>query len=198
MKFAVAFVLSLAAFASVLSAQEKTYTNPIPLDIADPFVHREGDTYYLYGTSAGDGLLVWTSKDLVNWEKRGHVFKRDDTSWSRRDFWAPELFKHAGKYYLHFTAAGGGSTRDTRVRRVVLAEGDSPLGPFREKAAPWFTTDRPTIDGHVFRDDDGQLYLYTVGLDDPPKSKCFEIQVRKLNDKLEPSAEFSACISPTL
>jgi hypothetical protein len=75
------------------------------------------------------------------------------------------LFKRGAKYYLHFTAMGG----SPRVRRVVLAEGDSPLGPFKEFKAPWFQTDRPTIDSHVFRDDDGQLYLYTVYLDQPPR-----------------------------
>src|SRR5688500_3106729 len=146
-----------------------TYTNPLPTpeQIADPFVFREGDTYYLYGTAARDGLLVWTSSDLVNWQPRGHAFKRTDDGWARRDFWAPELFKHRDKYYLHFTANGG--DRQKPVRRLVLAEGDSPLGPFREVKAPWFDASYDTIDGHVLRDSDGQLYLYSVYLPEPPQ-----------------------------
>jgi hypothetical protein len=151
-------------------ATQPTYQNALKVELADPFIYREGDTYYLYGTAAGDGLLVWTSNDLVNWTERGHAFKRTDESWSRRDFWAPELFKHRDKYYLHFTALRGSRRREGE-RRVVLAEGDSPLGPFKEIKAPWFETDRPTIDSHVFRDDDGQLYLYAVYLDQPPKTK---------------------------
>jgi beta-xylosidase len=180
------------------STQPATYQNPIDLKVADPFIFREDDTYYLYGTAAGDGLFVWTSPDLVNWTHRGHAFKRTPDTWSRRDFWAPELFKHNGKFYLHFTAMGG-REKDRRQRRVVLAVGDSPLGPFKEIKAPWYDgVDRPVIDGHVFRDNDGQLYLYTVQLDVPPKHACFEILVRKLDANLNPSAETTVCISPTL
>lgn len=180
------------------TSQPATYQNPLPIEVADPFIFREGYTYYLYGTEARDGLFVWTSPDLVHWTHRGHALQRTADMWSRHSFWAPELFKHRDKYYLHFTAMGG-TERDRRRRRVVLAEGDSPLGPFKEVKAPWFDgVDRPIIDGHVFRDDDGQLFLYTVHLDTPPKHKCFEIHVQKLDENLNPSAESTACISPTL
>jgi hypothetical protein len=57
--------LSLAPIASRADApatQPATYTNPLPVHVADPFIFREGDTYYLYGTAAGDGLLAWTSR----------------------------------------------------------------------------------------------------------------------------------------
>ncbi len=180
------------------TSQPATYQNPLAVEVADPFIFREGDTYYLYGTEARDGLFVWTSPDLVHWTHRGHAFKRMDDTWSRNSFWAPELFKDRDKYYLHFTALGA-KQRDRRQRRVVLAEGDSPLGPFREIKAPWFDgVGRPVIDGHVFRDNDGRLYLYTVRLDDPPKHKSFEIHVRKLDENLNPSTEATMCISPTL
>src|SRR3954471_6319043 len=81
------------------------FANPIDVLCADPFIFKSADrTYYLYGTAAHDGLLVWTSKDLVNWQLRGHAFKRSGQTWANRDFWAPELFEHRGKFYLHFTA----------------------------------------------------------------------------------------------
>ena len=174
-----------------------TYQNPLDVVGADPFVYREGDTYYLYATAAEDGLLVWTSKDLVHWQKRGHAFKRDAATWSQDRFWAPELLKHRGKYYLYFTAAHSRDwERDTP--RIVLAEGDSPLGPFREVPgkAPWFATEKPTIDGHVFRDRDGQLYLYVVHLDEPP-DKHFEIRVRKVGEDLTVSAESAEVLRAT-
>jgi beta-xylosidase len=175
-----------------------TYTNPLPAPerIADPFVFREGATYYLYGTAASDGLLVWTSSDLVNWQPRGHAYRRTDASWARRDHWAPELFKHRGKYYLHFTANGDERRRDP-VRRLVLAEADSPLGPFRETKAPWFETGgRDVIDGHVFRDRDGTMYLYWVLL---PRSDevGFQIHVRALGDDLTPTGESTLCVAPS-
>ena len=180
------------------TAARTSYTNPLPIPehIADPFVYREGDTYYLYGTSARDGLLVWTSSDLVNWRPRGHALTRTDDGWARRDFWAPELFKHRDKYYLHFTANHGERRSNDPIRRLVLAVGDSPLGPFREIKAPWFETHgRDVIDGHVFRDRDGQLYLYSVYLPQPPEIEAFQICVRKLRDDLTPSAESTLCIT---
>jgi beta-xylosidase len=191
----VVILLLIAPLAQADAPATTTYTNPLPTPqrIADPFVFREGDTYYLYGTSAGDGLLVWTSSDLVNWRPRGHAFRRTDDSWGRRHFWAPELFKHRDKYYLHFTAAAG--DRENPLRRLVLAEGDSPLGPFREVRAPWFEANYNTIDGHVFRDRDGQLYLYSVYLPQPPEIEAFQIHVRKLDENLVPSAESKMCFT---
>jgi beta-xylosidase len=174
-------------------AVSTTYTNPLPVRIADPFVYREGSTYYLYGTSAYDGLYGWTSKDLVHWKPHGYVIRRSENTWSQRNFWAPELFKHRGKYYLHFTAARG----EPLQRRIVLAVANSPLGPFRELKAPWFEPGINTIDSHVFRDDDGRLYLYSVQLDRPPEQRKFEIRVRELDENLEPGEESTLCITPS-
>ncbi|MEA2708679.1 MAG: hypothetical protein QOF78_1280 [Phycisphaerales bacterium] len=132
----------------------------------------------------------------MNWRPRGHAFRRTEESWGRLHFWAPELFKHRDKFYLHFTANHAERGKPP-IRRVVLAEGDSPLGPFREIKAPWFETEFDTIDGHVFRDRDGQLYLYSVYLPKPPKTEAFQIHVRKLSDDLTPSAESTLCITAT-
>jgi beta-xylosidase len=169
-----------------------TFCNPIDVLVADPFIYREGDTYYLYGTASGEGLYVWTSPDLVHWHLRGHAYERSAETWGREHFWAPELFKHDGKYYLHFTALGPNDRR-----RVVLAKGESPLGPFTEMKAPWFDVDWTVIDGHVYRDGDGTLYLYAVEIG-RPGSTSFEIRVRKLDPKtLEPGPDLGLCLKPT-
>src|SRR5687768_5283890 len=118
----------------------EVYCNPLDVLLADPFIYRQGDTYYLYATSSDRGLLVWTSADLVNWRSRGYAFSRTPETWSRQHFWAPEVFAHRGKYYLHFTVLGG----EKRMRRIVLAEGSSPLGPFQELKTPWFDPGRGT------------------------------------------------------
>jgi beta-xylosidase len=167
-----------------------TFANPIDVLIADPFIFREADTYYLYGTAADDGLLVWTSNDLVNWRLRGHAWKRTKETWGRAYFWAPELFKYRGKYYLHYTAVSA-----KKERRIVLAEGDSPLGPFKEKMAPWWDPHNSVIDSDVFTDDDGKMYLYAVYTPDNFKGK-FQIRVHTLDDQLRPSAESTLCITP--
>src|SRR5678815_2989444 len=103
MKRLAAVLLLTLAFCAPASAQD-TFCNPIDVLLADPFIYREDSTYYLYATGARDGVLVWTSEDLVHWRLRGHAHQRDRQrdDWSRLDFWAPELFKHKGKYYLHY------------------------------------------------------------------------------------------------
>jgi beta-xylosidase len=204
-KFSTALVLFSLLLAGCASSQPATqpswsrearpfkgdgYANPIDVLIADPFIYREGDTYYLYGTAADDGLYVWTSKDLVNWQRPGYAWKRDQNTWGRRYFWAPEVFKHNGKYYLHYTAQSA-----KRERRIVLAESDSPLGPFKDLYAPWWDPQNSVIDSHVFKDDDGKLYLYAVYTPDSLRG-TFQIRVHTLDDKLRPSKESTLCITP--
>ena len=186
----IAFFLLLSVLTPRTSARDQ-YCNPLDLLCADPFIYREQDTYYLYATSSDRGLLVWTSADLVNWQVKGFAFTRTDSTWSQRHFWAPELFKHKDKYYLHFTAMG-----QNKKRRIVLAQGESPLGPFQELKAPWFDPDKGTIDSHVFKDDDGKLYLYSVDLDRDDR-KCFEIHARRLRDDLVAHSDYTFCISPS-
>lgn len=169
----------------------KGFANPLAVKLADPFIFREGDTYYLYGTSGGSrGTMGWTSKNLIDWRSVGFLFERTNETYSRQHFWAPELFKHRGKYYLHFTASS-----ETTTLRLVLCESDSPTGPFKEVKAPWFESEKAVIDGNVFRDKDGQLYLYYVL--DCSENVQSEIYVRRLNHKLEAEDEPTLCIKPS-
>ena len=102
---------ALAIFPSVRAAQEsatnqapaKTYRNPLLPDreIADPFVLRVDDKYYLYPTTDTRGYEVFVSDDLVHWERKARVF-RDP----RGGDWAPEVFHNQrgdGKFYLYYT-----------------------------------------------------------------------------------------------
>src|SRR3546814_10869518 len=59
----------------------------------DPFILHEEGVYYMYGTSADDGIEVFRSADLLNLE--GPVGARDGLAlhkygvWGVRWFWAP-------------------------------------------------------------------------------------------------------------
>lgn len=175
-----------------------TYCNPLDVPVADPFVFRDRDgTYYLYGTFDDPGLPVWSSKNLVDWQRRGTAFLPEKGTWSRSELWAPEVFEHRGKYYMHFTARGEQDREGRPNRGVVLAEGTSPVGPFREVSAPWLDPGRNVIDGHVFRDENGKMYLYTVRIDHPPEWTWFEIHVQRLGDDLRPAGESVMCIRPS-
>jgi beta-xylosidase len=76
---------------SVSQVQQQYYMNPVgdSLFIADPFVLFHEGSYYLYGTSAGDGFRAWKSDDLVTWAPLGYLFRPEKDSWATGSFWAP-------------------------------------------------------------------------------------------------------------
>ena len=184
-------VLSLCVLLSVAASAE-TFINPVA-NGADPFVFKDTDgTYYLYVTSGGAyGYRVYSSTNLVEWESQGYCLKRDDvytddnivhrslnadgTTYSDTkiyNFWAPEVMKEGDTYYMVYTAQ----------EHLGIATSDSPLGPFTNNATSYllpyvmeeyaddYTGDVPSsqkcIDGHFYKDDDGQLYLYFVSAGD--------------------------------
>lgn len=129
----------------------RTYTNPVYPNSADPFILKDGDTYYLYATNSGDGFIASKSTDLVNWTSCGLVAKKGDI-FGEYYFWAPEVYKYEGRYYLLYTAE----------EHIALAVADSPEGPFM-KTSDGFLIDGQAIDGHFFFDDDGKVYFYYAG-----------------------------------
>ncbi|MCK4628852.1 MAG: family 43 glycosylhydrolase [Sedimentisphaerales bacterium] len=169
-----------------------TYCNPLEVLIADPFILKDKGIYYLYGTTNPDeGFRAWKSKDLANWQVCGFVFRKTPKAWAQVELWAPEVLKKNGNYYLFFSAANNSISRS---KRICVAQGDSPLGPFHEIAAPLFDTNNEMIDAHVFVDDDGKAYLYfSVFI-----SGVQEIHVTELEDNLiESESNPVFCIRPS-
>lgn len=87
--------------------------------------------YYMYGTNGmhafgkGDVLNVYTSTDLVEWSDPHVVFKPDDNFWADLDFWAPEVHKYNGKYYMFVSF-----NSNTKHRGTQILVSESPTGPF--------------------------------------------------------------------
>lgn len=127
--------------------------------IRDPFMMIEGDTYYLYGSTdpqtwkgKADGFKVYISKDLENFEEKV-IFENSDDFWAYEQFWAPEVHKYNGKYYL-FAAFSKGDN----VRRCQILSSDSPVGPFVPFDNLLFPNETSNLDATFFKDDDGKLY----------------------------------------
>ena len=147
----------------LLSEQEAGalfYTNPLGvMQIGDPFVLLSDDGYfYMYATSGGMGFTGWRSLDMVNWTRLGVVFQPSaHTHWGMGDFWAPEVVFHNGRYYMFYSARW----RANSSLRIGVAVSDSPVGPFTDLLdEPLFDFGWAAIDGHVFIDDCGTIYLY--------------------------------------
>ncbi|MDG3582296.1 glycoside hydrolase family 43 protein [Galbibacter pacificus] len=129
--------------------------------LADPTIFEDNGTYYLYGTKndariEGDGFLVYTSKDLKNWEgpagiNEGFALKKGD-AFGTKGFWAPQVFRYKKTYYMAYTAN----------ENIAIATSDSPLGPFTNNKEAIEAPVRQ-IDPFIFFDD-GIPYLYHVRL----------------------------------
>jgi beta-xylosidase len=155
--FALAFLLFSIPRISAQKAPTRviTYRNPVIAgDFADPSVIRVGDTYYAAGTSSewGPAYPVYSSKNLINWDYVGPVFK-ELPGWTMGSYWAPELFFRNGTFYCYYTARrksdqksfiGVASTKDIR-------KGFKDHGLLLE----WTSE---AIDAFVV-EDKGQLYL---------------------------------------
>jgi len=124
------------------------YLNPILAgDRPDPSVVRDGSDYYMVHSSFENypGLLVWHSRDLVNWAPVGPALTTNVGV-----IWAPDIVKHNGRFYIYFPARRDGY----RSNFVVWA--DRIEGPWSEP----IDLKIPQIDpGHVVGED-GKRYLF--------------------------------------
>ena len=145
--------IGLAVVLYACSSHKGNSTNVIPF--ADPFIYYEDGTYYLYGTGSEDGIAVAVSTDLKTWkwpeEKSMFLALHKDDSYGDFWFWAPELYKVGDKYLMYYSAE----------EHICVAEGDSPLGPFRQKEQKPMR-EAKGIDNSLFIDKDGKPYLFWV------------------------------------
>jgi len=99
------------------------YLNPIVAgDHPDPSILKDGDDYYMTFSSfdAYPGLVIWHSRDLVNWRPVGpSLFKHVGS------VWAPDLVKHGNRYYIYFPGIA-----PRRSNYVIWA--DDVRGPWSE------------------------------------------------------------------
>jgi beta-xylosidase len=144
--------------------QSLTYTNPIILKyLADPYMRFEDGYYYLFATGGaedGNYIPIHRSKDLSHWQfVRGAVKNGAKTDWNYMHFWAPEVYKINGKFYMYYTASPEDSPENSG-NHVGLAIADSIQGPYKNAGV---VIPHSSIDGHVFFDTDNSMYLfYTI------------------------------------
>ncbi len=160
-----------------VNGDSATYQNPlIPGNLADPAVIRHQGVFYLYATGEVDGdngTRVYTSTNLVHWQPGPVVFRPGPPH-----VWAPDVWRdpQSGKFFLYYTVN----------TTVGVADADSPLGPFTIRRK-FFDA---AIDAHLFRDDDGKLFLYFV------KFPGFRISVQPLAGPAEPMGEPRVLLQP--
>ncbi|TMD47527.1 MAG: glycoside hydrolase, partial [Chloroflexi bacterium] len=139
-----------------------TYCNPFWTEsFPDPFVLKVRGRYYAYATEhetypPADSWVfpILTSSDLVQWREIGKAMPAFGQPYGR--YWAPEVTVHNGQFLLYYAVHTSEFTGGIRV-----AVADRPEGPFTDSGQDLTSSLFPwAIDPHVFRDQDGQWYLY--------------------------------------
>lgn len=131
------------------------------INIRDPYVLKEGDTYYLYGTRARDfgkgtnGFDVYLSADLETWSEPKECFNSEKYGFNREVNWAPEVHKYKGIYYMFATF-----TKENGLRGVYILKSDTPSGEFVPHSNGAVTPDEwECLDGTLYLSKSGEPYL---------------------------------------
>jgi xylan 1,4-beta-xylosidase len=148
--------LCLLASAAPASAQGRaTYSNPVEAgDFPDPSVIRVGRDYWASATTSewGPEFPILHSRDLVNWQVVGAVFRRRP-AWATGSFWAPEISQDRGRFFVYYVARKKGGPLCAAV-----ATAPRPQGPYTDHG-PLVCQEVGSIDPFPVTDEQGRRYL---------------------------------------
>lgn len=191
--FVIGAVVATTACSSTKSVRKTTSGNPIVEGwYADPEGIVFGNRYWIYATLsdlyAPEGapapvypdkvtravhqgyniqtyMDAFSSKDMVNWKKHDKVISIENIKWLEFALWAPSIIAANGKYYMFFGA--NDIQTNEQYGGIGVAVADKPEGPFKDALGKplidKIIDGAQPIDQFVFRDDDGQHYMYYGG-----------------------------------
>lgn len=136
------------------------------INIRDPFVLVHEGKYYMYGTRAintwiqekdrDNGFDVYESYDLETWEGPKSIFEKYDGFWGEYQFWAPEVHKYKGRFYLLATFSADGIHRGTAILSC-----DTPNGEFKEHSIGSVTpSEWDCLDGTLYVEGDTPYMVF--------------------------------------
>ncbi len=157
------------------------------INIRDPYILLENGNFYMYGTRVarreqlGWGFDVYVSEDLENWEEK-IAFSANEDFWATSDFWAPEVHKYKGRYYMFASFINSSGNRGTQI---LVA--DTPEGPFVPHSdGPVTPSDWMCLDGTLYIDKNGKPHM--VFCHEWVQIKDGEMCAMPLTDDLKASA----------
>ncbi|MBD1431646.1 family 43 glycosylhydrolase [Sphingobacterium sp. DN00404] len=151
---------------SNVSAQQ----NPIfPGWYADPEGIVYDNTYWIFPTYSApyeQQVLfdAFSSTDLVNWKKHPRIIDTSEVKWAHKAMWAPSIIEKGGKYYFFFAA---NDVHEGEIGGIGVSVADRPEGPYKDLLGKPLINDivhgAQPIDQFVFKDKDGQYYMFYGG-----------------------------------
>ncbi len=153
-------VSALLCLASLVNAKQ--------VDVHDPVMTREGDTWYLFST--GPGITIYSSKDRVNWQLSDRAFAAEPV-WAKSaapgfngHLWAPDIIQHKGEFYLYYSVSAFG--KNTSAIGVTVNKTLDPKSPdYRWEDKGIVLQSVPNrdawnaIDPAVIEDEQGQAWM---------------------------------------
>lgn len=107
------------------------FTQAKQVDVHDPVMAREGDTWYLFST--GPGITIYSSTDRVNWKYSDRAFATEPT-WAKSvspsfngHLWAPDIIQHNNQFYLYYSVSAFG--KNTSAIGVTVNKTLNPKSP---------------------------------------------------------------------
>lgn len=135
------------------------------INIRDPFIVPENGKYYMYGTrgkgcwesqkTPGMGFDVYISEDLETWSDPISVFEQSDDFWGTHNFWAPEVHKYNGKFYMFASFKNAERNRGTQI--LVSDTPDGKFKPITEY--PVTPEEWMCLDGTLYVDKNGDPHI---------------------------------------
>lgn len=132
------------------------------IHIRDPFILNEQGTYYLYGTRGPtcwgeqNGIDAYVSDDLENWEGPFEVFHKSEGFTEDRCYWAPEVHRYQGSYFMFATF----DSSERKRKGTMILKAAQPLGPFHPHSKGFVTPQEwNCLDGTFYLSKEGVPYM---------------------------------------
>jgi len=169
-KIALLMALLLMVSAGSMAKKKKMSGNPVfPGWYADPEATVYNGEFWVFPTwsypyEEQTFMDAFSSPDLVNWTKHPRVLEKKNVTWAQKAMWAPSVIHANGKYYIFF---GANDVHEGEIGGIGVAVADKPEGPYIDAIGKpligHIVNGAQPIDQNVFRDDDGQYYMYYGG-----------------------------------
>lgn len=163
-------LLTLSFLSLFTIGQSQAQQNPVIKGwYADPEGIIYNNEYWIFPTYSApyeEQILfdAFSSKDLVNWKKHPRILDNSEVKWANKAMWAPSVIEKDGKYYFFF---GANDVHEGEIGGIGVAVADKPEGPYKDLLGKPLINDivngAQPIDQFVFRDKDGQHYMFYGG-----------------------------------
>jgi GH43 family beta-xylosidase len=142
---------------------DSTFTNPLLLHGADPWVVKR-DSFYFYMNTLGNRIAIHRTKHLSELDKTTPIviWRPPLGTNHSKGIWAPEMHYLQGKWYMYFAATSGEDAK--RRMNVLESNSQNPIKPgsWSYKSQLIAKPDLWAIDGTILKYEN-QLYMIWSG-----------------------------------